>query len=665
MDRPPSEDDVTGGAGWLRLVEGADFGVPVEDPPDALAAPEVVEPVVVGAEEDDDEEDDAELVIGEPFVPAVPVLPGAVGPCWCDAAVPAAPPLVHIMVPAVTNATATTAEPMATPVVERMRRPARCPLSGMSSGPFPASSRQLFRLPRTGDGFGGDEKTEVSEVIRSGLGGAVTTTDHVDSDLSICDLFIGGKHVPAEGGRYVQTTEALTGRAIARVAAASAADARTAASAAAGALEQWSGLPPAARREVLQRAAVLLGERADELAALMGREMGGTRPWGLFNVHLAKGMLAEAAAQAYAMVGEVIPSDVPGLTALGMREPAGVVVGIAPWNAPLILGVRAIAMPLVYGNTVVLKSSEQTPCTHAAIVEVLHEAGVPAGAVNLISNAPQDAGEIVEALIAHRDVARVNFTGSTRVGRIVGELAGRHLTRAVLELGGKAPMIVLEDADLEQAAAAATFGAFMNQGEICMSTERVIADRAIVGEVAAKLAERAAQLVVGPPDDPASHIGPMVNAGARDQVMALVEDARSLGAEVLTGGTAEGLYVRPTVLRGVTPEMRIYREESFGPVVSVIEVDGVDEAVRVANDTDYGLSAAVFGRDSGAALQVARRVRSGICHINSTTVHDEPQMPFGGVGASGWGRFGSRAALEEFTELRWVTIQSGERHYPI
>jgi vanillin dehydrogenase len=484
-------------------------------------------------------------------------------------------------------------------------------------------------------------------------------------DPLTCDLFIGGKRVPAEGGRYVETTEALTGRPIARVAAASAADARAAATAAAGALGEWSALPPARRREVLERAAALLGERAGELSALMGREMGATRPWCLFNVHVAKGMLAEAAAQAYSAVGEVIPSDVPGLTALGIRQPAGVVVGIAPWNAPLILGVRAIAMPLVYGNTVVLKSSEQTPGTHAAIVEVLHEAGVPAGAVNLISNAPEDASDIVEALIAHRDVTRVNFTGSTRVGRIIAELAGRHLTRPVLELGGKAAFVVLADADLHAAAAAASFGAFMNAGEICMSTERAIVDRSVAAEFSARLAARATDLVVGPPDQPSSQVGPLVHTAARDHVLALIEDARARGAEVLTGGAADGLYVRPTVLRGVTSEMRIYHEESFGPVVSIIEVEDTGEAVRVANDTEYGLSAAVFGRDGGAAIDVARRIRSGICHINGATVHDEPQMPFGGVGASGWGRFGSRAALEEFTELRWVTISSGERHYPI
>jgi acyl-CoA reductase-like NAD-dependent aldehyde dehydrogenase len=485
------------------------------------------------------------------------------------------------------------------------------------------------------------------------------------TNVVTCDLFIGGKRQPAEGSRYVETVEALTGRPIARVAAASVTDARAAATAAAGALEEWSALPPARRREVLERAAVLLGERAEELTSLMGKETGATRPWSMFNVHIAKGMLAEAAAQAYSMVGEVIPSDVPGLTALGIRQPAGVVVGIAPWNAPLVLGVRAIAMPLVYGNTVVLKASEQAPCTQNAIVEVLHEAGVPAGAVNLITNAPEDAGAIVEALIAHRDVARVNFTGSTRVGRIIAELGGRHLTRTVLELGGKAPLVVLADADLDAAAAAASFGAFMNQGQICMSTERVIVDRSIAAELSSRLAARASALVVGPPDDPASQLGPLVHTAARDHVLALIEDARAQGAEVLAGGSADGLYVQPTVLRGVTDQMRIYQEESFGPVVSVIEADGVDEAVRVANDTEYGLSAAVFGGGGGTALEVARRIRSGICHINSATVQDEPQMPFGGVGASGWGRFGSRAALEEFTELRWVTLQSGARHYPI
>ncbi|MFC4049929.1 aldehyde dehydrogenase [Actinomadura syzygii] len=479
-----------------------------------------------------------------------------------------------------------------------------------------------------------------------------------------CELFVGGRWIAAEHGRTVQTRSELTGKPVAEVAAASPADARRAVEAAERGFETWAGWPPARRRAVLERAAALFAERADDLATLMREEMGAARPWCEFNVSVARGMLAEAAAQVYSAVGEVIPSDVPGLTALGVRQPVGVVVGIAPWNAPLILGVRALAMPLAYGNAVVLKSSEQVPCTQAAIVEVLHDAGAPPGTVNLISNAPQDAPDVVEALIAHPAVARVNFTGSTRVGRVIAEIAGRHLTRTVLELGGKAPMLVLADADLQAAVDAAAFGAFLNQGQVCMSTERLIVDRAVADDVAARLTERAAGLVVGPPDDPSSQLGPMVSREARDRVLALLDDAREHGADVLTGGEAQGLYVRPTVLRGVTPAMRIYSEESFGPVLSIIEADGTDHAIEIANDTEYGLSAAVFSRDAATALELARRVRSGICHVNGPTVHDEPQMPFGGVGASGWGRFGSRAALEEFTELRWITVQAGRRHYP-
>lgn len=494
---------------------------------------------------------------------------------------------------------------------------------------------------------------------------AIDVNTDTRADVVTSDLIIGGVRRPAEGARYFETVNALTGSPIARVAAASVEDARAAVNAASEAFPEWAALPPAKRREIVQRAGQILGERAAEIARLIALEVGATRPWAGFNIHVATGMLSEAAAQAYSAVGDVIPSDVPGLNAFGVRQPAGVVVGIAPWNAPLILGVRAIAMPLVYGNTVVLKASEQAPLTQTAIVEAFVEAGAPAGVVNLVSNAPEDAAEIVEALIAHPATARINFTGSTRVGRIIAEIAGKHLTRSVLELGGKAPFLVLPDADLDEAAAAANFGAFMYQGQICMSTERIIVDRSVADEFVSKLAVRASGLVVGPPDDPTSQIGPVVHAAARDHVVELIEDAVANGAEVVTGGSADGLYVSPTILRGVTSQARIYREESFGPVVAIIEVDGVDEAVAVANDSEYGLSAAVFTRDGGHGLTVASRIRSGIVHINSATVQDEPQMPFGGVGASGWGRFGSRAALEEFTELRWVTLQAGHRHYPI
>jgi vanillin dehydrogenase len=340
-------------------------------------------------------------------------------------------------------------------------------------------------------------------------------------------------------------------------------------------------------------------------------------------------------------------------------------VGIAPWNAPLILGMRSVAMPLAYGNTVVFKASEESPATHLAIAEIFQEAGFPKGAINAITNAPADAAEVVDELIVHPKTRRVNFTGSTKVGRIIAEKAGRHLKRTLLELGGKAPMVVLEDADLEAAVAAANFGAFMNQGQICMSTERIIVAQPVAESFAGMLASKAAALKVGDPLQPETQIGPLINRGALERVQALVDDAQTKGAKILSGGKAQGPCYPPTVIYGVTPEMRVYHQESFGPLASIVIVANAEEALRVANDTEYGLSGSVFSRDVSKAMNLAERMETGICHINGATVHDEPQMPFGGVKDSGWGRFGGRAALEEFTELRWITIRKCPTHYPI
>jgi vanillin dehydrogenase len=441
---------------------------------------------------------------------------------------------------------------------------------------------------------------------------------------------------------------------------------RVAAEAAARAFPGWSSMAPGARGGLLQRASELLMERQREIAALVTEETGGTFGWGMFNVQLGAAMLAYSASQADAQAEEQeIRSHIPGKRAKAVRQPVGVVVGIAPWNAPVVLGVRAVAAPLAYGNTVVLKASEQCPRTHAAIVDALKDAGLPAGAVNLVTNDPNDAAEVVEELIAHPAVQRINFTGSTRVGRIVAETAARHLKRVLLELGGKTPLVVLADADLEQAVSAANFGSFMHQGQICMSTERIVIDRSVAQEFADKLRERANSLKVGDPREQDTQIGPLVNEDALKRVTEHFEDAVAKGAKVITGGKAEGLYFQPTVLTDVTREMRVYYEESFGPIVSIVPVDGVDEAIRVANDTEYGLSSAVFSSDVDGALAVARQLQTGMCHINDATVNDEPQMPFGGVKHSGWGRFGGKAALEEFTELRWITIQDSPRQYPI
>jgi benzaldehyde dehydrogenase (NAD) len=485
------------------------------------------------------------------------------------------------------------------------------------------------------------------------------------TDMATQQLLIAGEWTDARSGQTYGQSFPFTGEEIGIAAAAGPEDARAAVEAAADAFVDWSRSAPAMRREILNGAANLLMERQEEIARIVTEETGGVFGWGMFNVQLAAGMLREAAAQAYGLVGDVIPSDVPGKLAMGVRAPAGVVVGIAPWNAPVILGTRAVAAPLAYANTVVLKASEICPRTHATIVQALTEAGLPPGVINLVTNRPEDAVDVVDELIAHPATRRINFTGSTKVGRLIAEKAGKHLKRVLLELGGKAPMVVLADADLDRAAAAASFGAFFHQGQICMSTERIVVDRTVAGPLAEKIAERARALPIGDPRDHGTAIGPLVNQAAIERVSGLVDDARQKGAKALSGGQPDGPMFPPTVLADVTPDMRLYSEESFGPLVSIMPVDGPDDAARVANDSDYGLSAAIFSENIPAALELAQRIESGICHINDTTVHDEPQMPFGGVKASGFGRFGGRAALEEFTELRWITVQELPRQYPL
>jgi len=289
---------------------------------------------------------------------------------------------------------------------------------------------------------------------------------------------------------------------------------------------------------------------------------------------------------------------------------------------------------------------------------------VPRDAVNVVTNAPGDAPRVVEALIAHPAVRRVNFTGSTKVGRIIAELGARYLKPVLLELGGKAPLIVLDDADLEEAAKAANFGAFMNQGQICMSTERLIVDSAVADSFAKILAAKAAALPAGNPAEKNVVLGSLVSKEAADRVQALIADAVSKGAHVLSGNTRDGTIMTATVLDHVTPKMQIYSEESFGPVVCITRVDGQEEAIKVANDGEYGLSSSVFSKDIARALNVAKRIEAGICHINGPTVHDEAQMPFGGVKASGYGRFGGKAGIDEFTDLRWISIETGPQRYP-
>lgn len=478
-------------------------------------------------------------------------------------------------------------------------------------------------------------------------------------------LLIHGQSVAASSGQTFERISPIDGSVASISAAATLSDVDRAIESAHEAFKTWSALSPTDRRLKLLKAADLMDQKTEQFIQTAIHEIGSTATWYGFNVHLAANMLREAAAMTTQIDGSIIPSDVPGNMAMGIRVPCGVIVGMAPWNAPVILATRALAMPLACGNTVVLKASEACPATHRLIGEVLHEAGIGDGVVNVITHAAQDAPQIVERLISHPLTKRINFTGSTHVGRIIAETAAKYLKPVLLELGGKAPVIVLDQADLDEAVNAVTFGAFFNQGQICMSTERVLVDEKIADIFIEKLVAKVKTIRAGNPLESDAPLGVLESLKAAARIGKLIEDAREKGANLPLGLDIDGAIMQPTIVVNVTKNMQIYAEESFGPVCTVQRFKTVDEAVELANDSEFGLSAAVFSQDLAQALAVAKRIESGICHINGATVHDEAQMPFGGVKQSGYGRFGSKVSVTEFTELRWVTIQTSPRHYPI
>jgi len=472
----------------------------------------------------------------------------------------------------------------------------------------------------------------------------------------------GGKQESSDSTLFVRY-DPVTGEVASEAVAATIADVDNAIDAAAAAFPAWSAESPANRRKILLDAADKLEAHTPEFIEVGIAETGATGPWMGFNVMFAASLLREAAAMTTQIKGEIIPSNKPGTTSMAMRQSVGVLVGMAPWNAPVILGVRAVAMPLACGNTVVLKASEVCPKLHMMIGECLIEAGVPEGAINVVTHAAEDAPQIVKRLIEHPKVKRINFTGSTRVGKIVASLAAPHLKPVLLELGGKAPLVVLDDADIDAAVNAAAFGSYMNQGQICMSTERIIVDEKLADAFVEKLAEKARNLPCGNPREQVV-LGSLYDMRTVAAVNELIKDAEAKGARIAAGGTGDNTIMAATVVDGVKPDMEIFRNETFAPVVCVTRARDSDHAVELANDTEYGLSAAVFGSDINRTLDVAKRIESGICHINGPTVFDEGQMPFGGVKASGYGRFGGAAGIDAFTELRWITIEDPNQHYP-
>lgn len=479
-------------------------------------------------------------------------------------------------------------------------------------------------------------------------------------------LVIDNKSVGAQSGATFNRLHPSTGEVVTSAAAAGVADAVAAANSAQAAFQTWSNSGPSERRRLLLKAADVLETKTPQFIEAMGAEVGASGLWAGFNVFLAANVFREAASMVTQIQGETIPTDKPGALSMTMRQPVGVILSIVPWNGPVVLAARAIAYPIACGNTVVFRASEASPKTHTLVADALVEAGFPPGVLNMVTNAPKDAPEVIDALIEHKAVRRINFTGSTRVGRIIAQKAATQLKRCLLELGGKSPQVVLDDANIDEAVKAAVFGSFLYQGQICMSTERLVVDEAVADEFVAKFAARAKELVMGDPRvNPGCVIGPMVSSESGARLNAMIDDALSKGATLACGGKADGAIMSATIVDHVKPGMVIYGDETFGPITTVVRVKGVEEAVAVANDSDYGLSAAVFGRNVTRALDVAMRIESGSVHVNGSTVQNEAQAPYGGTKNSGYGKFDGRAVVDEFTELKWITIEPSVQQYPV
>ena len=485
----------------------------------------------------------------------------------------------------------------------------------------------------------------------------------VETEVRELAHFIGGEWV-SPGGTF-EDSDPFTGETVALAPAGTRAEAAQAVAAAVAAAPGWAETVPAERQRIFLAAADILEGRRDDVVSWLARETGCTFGFGMFQMGFVPGLFRQAAALAYAPLGTVIPSDHPGTVAMGIRRPVGVVGAIAPWNAALILSARSIAAPLALGNTVVLKPSEWSPYSGGLIWgEIFAEAGLPAGVLNIVTHAPGEAGPIGDELVENPAVRRINFTGSSSTGRRLAEAAGRNLKRVLLELGGSNPLIVLADADLEYAVAASAFGAFLHQGQICMSARRIIVERPIADEFVARLAEKTAGLKAGDPKEMDTIIGPLINGDALATVQKRVTDAVAGGAKVLAGGEAVGPCFQATLVSDVPAGSELADLETFGPVAAIEIVDSPEEAVARANATSYGLSSGIITSNPDRGFALAQQIEAGIVHVNDQPVGDEPQMPFGGVKDSGFGRFGGQAVVDEFTELRWITVQSGTHPFP-
>jgi vanillin dehydrogenase len=474
-------------------------------------------------------------------------------------------------------------------------------------------------------------------------------------------LFIDGQWVSSSRNRLADDINPATGKVFARTQQAGAEEVNRAIEAAHRAARSW-GATLVSEREIFvaaYRGGDPTAHGGDPRPAHRGVRFGLLK--GLVGDRICRRRAAAAAGDARHVMGETMPMTMPGQLSISIRKPLGVIAGIAPFNSPFLLSMKKIVYAFATGNTFILKPSEETPVSGALIADLFQEAGLPPGVLNVVPGIPAEVGDL---LIADPRVKMITFTGSTRTGRHLASEAAKHLKKFTLEMGGKSPLIVLKDADLDYAVDAAAFGIFLHQGQVCMANSKVIVEAPLFNDFIERFKAKTATIKVGDPRDPQTVIGSLIRAHQCDFVDGQLKDATEKGAKVVLGGTHEGQFYHPTVLTGVTPDMRIYHEESFGPVVSLIRADDSEDALRIANDTEYGLAAAVITNDMQKALDLSMRLESGMVHVNDTTISDEPHVPFGGTKNSGFGREGGRYSLEELTEVKWVTMQMGKRAFP-
>jgi len=475
-------------------------------------------------------------------------------------------------------------------------------------------------------------------------------------------LFIGGEWVPTVSGEIIDDLNPADGSVFARVHTAGPEEVEAAIAAAYAARRAWAETMPDVREKILLKAAEHMEANIMDYCTRLIEESGSTFMKAMGELMECLNIFRVAAGESRRVDGVVYPPDFPGQMSYYIRQPLGVIGGIAPFNYPVLLALNKVALALAAGNTFVLKPSSDTPVSGIIIAECLEAAGLPKGVLSVV---PGPGGVVGNALIDDDRVKMIAFTGSTEVGKSIAKRASAKLKKYTLEMGGKNPVIVLKDFDVDKAVTIAAFGAYFHQGQICMATSRIIVEDAIYEEFCEKFAAKAGGLKVGDPHEKDTIIGPLIRKEQCAVLDGHIADAVGKGARLLTGGTHEGAFYAPSVLADVTPEMKVFYEESFGPLNSIIRAKDAGHALELCNDNHYGLSAALLTNDISLAMKMAPMMEAGMVHINDATVMGSRRAPFGGVKNSGIGREDSAFSIDEFTEKKWITIQYGERRYPV